>query len=326
VEPLTAPGERRWPLPGGRTLHVRPVREDDVGELAALYEGLGEDDLYCRFFQPRVPLRSTIEAMASVEERGGFRLIAEIEDGKGDRRIVGECGYELLPDGDGELGITVARGARGWLGPFLLDLVMEVAAGRGVANLQADVILDNRRMLTVMRARGYATMDHSTCPAVVRAVIGTTGRVPTWPPANGRPRVLVEVAGGRWHHEAAARAAGLQLLVCPGPLSPWSHCPAVAGRPCPLAAGADVIVDAVPSDDALGTALFEAHGRLHSAVPLCVELPARPRQPTVRPSTTKGGRSAPRSFSDDTDETTVIHLLQKMASPGPVGRTEHHRN
>jgi hypothetical protein len=36
-----------------------------------------------------------------------------------------------------------------------------------------------------------------------------------WPGTHERPRLLVEVPGGRWHAEEAARAAGFQVLACP---------------------------------------------------------------------------------------------------------------
>jgi hypothetical protein len=91
--------------------------------------------------------------MTNVTERGGFGLIAMMEGPDNTSRIVGEATYELLPDGDGELGITVAEDARGWLGPYLLDALVEAAAARGVPNLEADVLVANRRMLTMLRAR-----------------------------------------------------------------------------------------------------------------------------------------------------------------------------
>lgn len=293
---------RHLPLPGERTMCIRPIGPGDLDGLVFLYETLAEDDLYRRFFQGRMPPRSAIESMTSVEERGGFRLIAEIQDGHGNRRIVGECGYEVLPDGDGEFGITVAPEARGWLGPYLLDVLTEVAASRGVANLEADVLLDNRRMLSLIHARGYATMEHSLCPAIVRAIIGTAQRVPTWPVGDPRPRVLVEVAGARWHAEEAARSAGFQLLACPGPLSKWSRCPAVSGRPCPLAAQADLIVDSVPPDPGPGEALLEAHSQLHAGVPLCMELAADAGPATWRAELTR-----------DMDDATIVRLLERMA-------------
>jgi hypothetical protein len=228
------------------------------------------DDQYRRFFSGHPPLDSFVKKMTKVIERGGFGLIAMMEGPNKTSRIVGEATYELLPDGDGELGITVAEDARGWLGPYLLDALVEAAADRGVPNLEADVLVTNRRMLTMLRARGYAIVDHDEQPAVVRVVIGTSQRMPTWPGTHERPRLLVEVPGGRWHAEKAAREAGFEVLACPGPLLGWSHCAALHGEPCPLAAGADVIVDAIP--DAAGRSLLDAHRSIHPSVPICVEL------------------------------------------------------
>jgi hypothetical protein len=155
------------------------------------------------------------------------------------------------------------------------------------------VLVTNRRMLTMLRARGYAIVDHDEQPAVVRVAIGTTQRMPTWPGTHERPRLLVEVPGGRWHAEEAARAAGFQVLACPGPLLGWSHCPALRGEPCPLAAGADVIVDAVP--DEAGRSLLDAHRRIHPSVPICVELPSGGTDPTPPSRRFHAARATPSS-------------------------------
>ena len=56
-------------------------------------------------------------------------------------RIVAEADYFLLDNGNGELAVTVAADWRGWLGPYLLDALIEAAAARGVANLrQSDLV------------------------------------------------------------------------------------------------------------------------------------------------------------------------------------------
>ena len=185
-----------------------------------------------RFFSGHAPPEDFVEKMTHVAERGGFGLIAVMEEEDGTSRIVGEATYDLLPNGDAELGITVAEKARGWLGPYLLDALVAAAAARGVPNLEADVLVTNRRMLTMLRAWGFAVVEHD--PAIVRVAIGTTRRAPSWPGTDERPRLLVEVPGGRWHAEEAARAAGFQVLACPGPMLGWSHCPALRGEPCPL--------------------------------------------------------------------------------------------
>jgi len=292
-------------LPGGRTLVVRPETEDDADALAAFYATLTDDDLYRRFFQARVPNRRSLDAMVRVGSRGGTGIVAEVvRTGRPDA-IVAECSYELLPDGDGELGIAVGPGWRGWLGPYLLDVLLEAAAARGVTNVHADVLVENRPMLALARARGYVTADHYERPAIVRVVMGAVHRLPAWPDGHDRTRVLVESTGGRWYAEGQARAAGLHVLVCPGPLRDSSRCPALVGEPCPLAAGADVIVDAIPLGEARGRALLDAHGRMHPGVPVCVELSA--------------GASARHGSSpaEADDAVLVVDLLQRTAG----GRT-----
>jgi len=257
-------------LPGCRSLRIRRVSAEDRGALGTLFEELSDEDLYHRFFQAHTPNDRTLRAMVSVEERGGVGLVAEVVDRDGSNTVVGEATVEPLPDGDGELAITVARRWRGWLGPYLLDALVDVAAARGFPNLEADVLLENRPMIALVRARGFVTMDHYELPSIIRVVIGAARRFPTWPGRHERSRVLVEAVGGRWHAEAAARAAGFQVLVCPGPRPGTAQCAPMFGAPCPLAASADVIVADLPPDRG-GGVLFEAHRSLHRGVPVCFE-------------------------------------------------------
>ena len=233
---------------------------------------------------------------------GGFGLVAVARAVGVSEKVVAECGYEALPNGNGELGITVAPGWRGWLGPYLLDVLLDAAAARGVPNLEADILVENRPMLAMISARGYATVDHYEQPSIVRVVIGAQDRSPCWPEARDRPRVLIEAPGGRWHGEGAARAAGLEVLVCPGPLRARARCPALIGEVCPLAAGADVIVDAVSLEEEAGRALLASHRRLHRAVPVCVEQP--PEAPEIH-----GVSRIPLGAG----ETVVVGLLQRFA-------------
>jgi hypothetical protein len=269
---------RRIDLHGGRAIVVRPVSKRDVAALMALYESLPESDLYHRFFQARPPPRHTVEHMTEAERRGDICIVGELVGGDGKRTLVGEVACARLPNGNGELAITVSPAARGWTGPYLLALLCDEAAARGIPNMEADVMSDNRSMLALAQARGFAAMDHSECPSIVRVVFSTSDRVPTWPGSHDRPRVVVEAAGARWHAEDAARAAGMQLLVCPGPTARWSRCPAMRGRPCPLAGGADLIVDAVdPESSDAGLRLLEAHREMHRNTALFVEPPSGQR-------------------------------------------------
>jgi hypothetical protein len=147
-------------LSDGRTLTVRTVTEADVEGLDALFESLSEDDRYYRFFGLSHPGRKFLEQMARAEDEGGHRLVAVVSGAE--NRLVAEAGYALLPDGNGEFALTVADGWRGWLGPYLLDAIVAVAAARGVPNLQADILVSNIRMLALVSNRGYVTLDRES--------------------------------------------------------------------------------------------------------------------------------------------------------------------
>ena len=124
---------RRVQLSDDRLVVIRPIEPDDVDGLVALYEGLDQDDRYQRFFSMYVPRRPFFERMVDAAQSGGACLAAEVVDASGTRRIVAEADFELLPNGDGELAITVDASWRGWLGPYLLDALVELAAANGVA-------------------------------------------------------------------------------------------------------------------------------------------------------------------------------------------------
>jgi RimJ/RimL family protein N-acetyltransferase len=292
---------RRVSLPRGQRLVIRRIEERDVDGLAALYAGLDDEARYRRFFSIYRPGRSFFERMVCVRERGGAGLVATlIEDGAGER-VVAECSYELLSNGNGELAITVDRAWRGWLGPYLLDALVDLAASRGVLNLEADILVTNRPMLALFRSRGYAAVPNQDW-SVLRAEIGAAAQTPTWPASRGRPRLLVEGSGGHWQAAEAATAAGFEVLACPGPVGTRSRCPVLAGEPCPLAAGADVIVVSHPLDADSWSTLRSRHPRLHPGVPICVELTAR-----------DDGGAAPGETVLPTPGADVLGVVQKLA-------------
>lgn len=266
-----AAGARLVTLPDGRVLGVRPVGADDVDGLAALYAGLDDDARYRRFFSIYRPPRSFVERLASIEDRGGRGLVATVRDGDGPAQVVGEAGYELLANGNGELAITIDRAWRGWLGPYLLDCLLEAAADAGVTGLEADVLCSNLAMLSLLRSRGYALMPQDE-PSVVRLLVPTEGRGRLrWPRRHDAPRLLVEGCGGSWRGATAAARAGVQVLGCPGPEAPANRCPAARGEPCPLAEGADAVLLNRPGESAAWDALRDAHARLHPEVPVLVD-------------------------------------------------------
>jgi RimJ/RimL family protein N-acetyltransferase len=295
-------------LPDGRAVDVRPVQLDDLDGLEALYAGLDLEDQYRRFFTAYHPRRAFLEHLATMADRGGFGLVAVVRSADGTEELVGECGYSVLPNGDGELGITVAAPWRGWLGPYLLDTLLSVAADRGVPNLEAEVLVANGPMLALARSRDCVVMDHPDL-SVVRVLIGTAPPSASWPGRHDRPRILVEGPGTTWHQEAA-RAAGLEVVTCPGPSVRRQACPALSGRPCPLAAGADAIVVRHPVDEEPWSELVASHQRLHAGVPVCVEA-RRPMQSDGSPATSSERPEVVRAPAGDGAE--VVAFVEHLA-------------
>lgn len=257
---------RTVPLAHGRTLTVRAATRQDAPGLGLLFDSLSDEDRYHRFLALYRPQPDFLERWVTIADAGGCALVAVVDDGEPGVQLVGEAGYSILPNGDGDFGITVGPGWRGWLGPYLLNALFEEAAARGVPNLESTVLFENRAMLRLARSRGYATVAEDDV-AAVHVILSTTGRTPGWPPLDHRPRVLVEVPGLRWRPAVEARRAGLEVIICrgPGPSPGPTTCPVLRGERCPLADGADAIVVALPASDPRTQQLLASHRERHGA-------------------------------------------------------------
>lgn len=261
-------------LPSGDQLVVRAAVPDDAEELLRLFDRLSPEDRQRRFFSMFRPDRAFVERMIALPDRDGLLLVAEIlpADPAEERHIVGESGYSRRDDGDAELDITVDRTARGWVAPYLLDALTEQAAEHGIPNLRAEILLGNRPMLALVRARGCATVDTDDL-SVVETTMATAGHVPSWPARGERPRVLVEIPGARWRASPALEAHGMDVIACGGPGARCAGhgCPMLVGDPCPLVEGADVVVFSLRHTDPQARALLDAHRRAGTH-PLVIEL------------------------------------------------------
>ena len=252
----------------GRTLEIRPTTAEDAEQLREFYDQQSIEDLRRRFFRVYKPPVEWCSEWTTIAERGGYGVLAILHDGD-QHTVVAEAGYAIRDDGDGDLAVMVGPQSRGWLGPYLVDVLARHAASQGIDNLQADVMLENRPMLAVLRHRGAVNFGHSD--GIERLTIGTSGHLPSWPPkAEGR-KLLVETAGGRWSGEDAAERAGAVTAVCSGPQRrKRGGCPVMNGDRCPLADEADAIVVLLPPDDEDTEQLIALHRQHRPGVPIFV--------------------------------------------------------
>jgi len=290
----------------GRVLEIRPTSVTDAELICELYRPLSLEDRYRRFLSAFQPTLRWCRDWASVGERGGHGVLALVHDGE-EQAVVAEAGYAIRRDGDGEMAVTVAPEWRGWLGSYLVDVLVRHAAQQGIDNLQADVLLENRPMLEILRHRGAVNLEHAR--SVVRLTIGTAGDLPSWPTGAEGRKVLVATSGGRWSGEDAAAAAGCVTAVCSGPkLRQRGGCPVLEGGRCPLADDADAIIVLLDPGDDQTKRLVELHREQRPGVPLLVV--ACPDEPgTISADCTAVSASA--------DE-TVAQILSLIGSAASV--------
>lgn len=139
----------------GRVVHLRPIVPDDADALVEFHGKLSERTRYLRYFgpYPTMPKRDILN-FTTVDHSSRVALVATLGD-----EIIAVGRYERLPQGDGnsaEVAFVVADTQQGrGLGPILLEHLAGAAAENGVRRFVAEVLAENRNMVTVFRQAGY---------------------------------------------------------------------------------------------------------------------------------------------------------------------------
>jgi len=279
--------EHRQRAPARQALHtVQTARgpisvyqaiHDDAPRLLEMYQRLSLADAHLRFFSGYRPTIEFIEGWIDRSRRGGAVLIAVVGDCE-HGQIIADAGYVPINSDTAELAMTIDRSWRGWLGAYLLDVLVEHARDHGITNLAAEVLTTNCSMMALLRARGCA-FEPSEDLSVARVVIGTDGHTPTWSNDGPSPRILIEGSTGSWHGARAAKQAGVGIMICPGPGRGRAHpCPLLVGERCPLVDSADAVIVALPPDQDTDR-LLDAHQALSDldSQPLAVSTAIRER-------------------------------------------------
>jgi len=181
--------QARETLKNGMQVTVRAIRPDDRDALLQAFNALDEKTIYLRFFGPKRGL-SPLE-LAEATEVDFVRTVALITclpDGR-EEKIIGAGRYIAFgpaePADRAEVAFTVAEQYRG-LGIASLTLrhLAVIARRQGIARFQAEVLTENKGMLTVFGRSGLPLRQHHA-DGLVHVTLALTEASRDLPPSAG---------------------------------------------------------------------------------------------------------------------------------------------
>jgi len=152
--------QTRETLKNGMQVTVRAIRPDDRDALLKAFNSLDEKTIYLRFFGPKRGLspRELAEA-TEVDFVRTVALVTCLQDGQ-EEKIIGAGRYIAFgpaePPDRAEVAFTVAEDYRGLgiAGMTLRHLAL-IADQQGIVRFQAEVLPENKGMLTVFSRSGF---------------------------------------------------------------------------------------------------------------------------------------------------------------------------
>jgi acyl-CoA synthetase (NDP forming)/RimJ/RimL family protein N-acetyltransferase len=158
VEPdaPTTPYPAHWEadvlLRDGATAHLRPIRPEDAEGLQRFHKAQSPESVYLRFFAPMPELSaSDARHFSHVDHQARVAFVITLGDD-----IVGIGRYEQTDPRTAEVAFNVSDAHQGrGLGSVLLEHLAAAARENGLHRFVAEVLPQNRKMLTVFRQAGY---------------------------------------------------------------------------------------------------------------------------------------------------------------------------
>ena len=159
---------RQRRLGDGRSVTIRPVREDDEARLAAFFCALSAEARHLRFQRFTGVLNDALMRFYThIDYERHMAFVCE-HDG----RIVGDARYVANPGKRScELGIVIADD---WhhtgIAQLLIDALMRAARARCFETLEGMVLAENAGMLGFVRELGFEVQPAKEDPTLVRVV------------------------------------------------------------------------------------------------------------------------------------------------------------
>ncbi len=144
-------------LRDGSVAQVRPIRPDDGPAIQEFHERQSDESIYLRFFAPLKRLSDKdLHRFTHVDYRSRVALVM-VSRG----RLVGIARYDMLDDVRAECAFNVADSFQGrGVGSVLLEHLAAIGQELGVREFVADVLPQNRKMLSVFTEAGFEVAHH----------------------------------------------------------------------------------------------------------------------------------------------------------------------
>jgi acyl-CoA synthetase (NDP forming)/RimJ/RimL family protein N-acetyltransferase len=144
-------------LRDGGTAHLRPITPEDAAALQRFHVAQSPESTYLRFFAPMPRLSDRdLERFTTVDHVNRVAIVALVGD-----EIIGVGRYDRVDAHQAEVAFNIADAHQGrGLGSVLLEHLAAAARERGIHRFVAEVLPQNRKMVTVFRDAGYEVTHH----------------------------------------------------------------------------------------------------------------------------------------------------------------------
>ncbi|MDN5789887.1 MAG: GNAT family N-acetyltransferase [Micrococcales bacterium] len=145
-------------LRDGSVAHVRPITPDDARGIQLFHSRQSEESIYLRFFAPLRQLTDRdLHRFTHVDYHDRVALVVTLHDD-----IIGIGRYDRLDDGSSaEVAFNISDHYQGkGIGSVLLEHLAAIAREIGITKFTAEVLPQNRKMLTVFKEAGYDVHHH----------------------------------------------------------------------------------------------------------------------------------------------------------------------
>jgi GNAT superfamily N-acetyltransferase len=146
-------------LPDGTTILIRAIRRDDKPRFRAAFANLERDSIYRRFMSYKKELTDAdFEHATEVDFDRVVALVATVGSGDAEAIIAGARYVSdpgPAPHCNAEIAFLVEEDYQGQgIAGRLLDHLVRIACAKGLSQLYAEVLANNRPMLTVFERSG----------------------------------------------------------------------------------------------------------------------------------------------------------------------------